>query len=116
MTEKNVVGKNTVATFTIEKLHLEPILIVRELDTYNPTRHMSDLIDAVLANVENFERPGYGIFVMKPSGYSFNEIIEGARLIRDKGEQLRTHPKYRGTLFVSWIHSAQGDGQRGRSE
>ena len=90
-----------MTNFTIQKLPNESILIARELDSYTPSLHMGNFIDAVTAEVERFERPGYAIFVMKEAGYSFNEIMEGARLVRDKGEYLRCHPHYRGTLFVT---------------
>jgi hypothetical protein len=87
--------------FTIQKLPQEPILIVHEMETYSPLQHIGQLIDAVLAQVEQFERPGYAVWIMKKTGFSFNEILEGAALVRDKGEALRNHPMYRGTLFVT---------------
>ena len=90
-----------MSQFTIQKLPQEPILVAREMDSYSPVLHMGALIDAVIVEVGKFERPGYAIFVMKQAGYSFNEIMEGAALVRDKGEVLRTHPMYRGTLFVT---------------
>ncbi|HEX3053604.1 MAG TPA: hypothetical protein VHP83_23290 [Aggregatilineaceae bacterium] len=89
-----------MSEFTIEHSRTEPIVIVTERETYNPIEQMDLLIDAILAEVEHFDRPGYAIIVQKAK-YNIDEVILGAQNIRVKGEKLRTHPKYRGSLFVS---------------
>ncbi len=89
-----------MSEFTIEHSRTEPIVIVTERETYNPIEQMDLMIDAIVAEVERFDRPGYAIVVQKAK-YNMDEMIQGAQNIRVKGERLRNHPKYRGTLFVS---------------
>lgn len=89
-----------MADFTIERLAGDPILIIKELESYDASKHIGNVINAVEAEIEHFDTPGYAIIVSS-GGYNLAELMVGAKALRDQGEKIRNNPNYRGTLFVT---------------
>ena len=91
-----------MSNFTIERLAGEPILIIRELESYDASKHIGDVINAVETEIEHFDTPGYAIIVSSGS-YNLAELMVGAKALRERGENIRNNPNYRGTLFVTEV-------------